>query len=87
MIELTLANLLATIVADFGNTELNYISDFKTPGIMHGAEKSLDYHLRFLTEQSYLVAELAIRDIPVWQYELSALRIRQEEEFYRGVFL
>ena len=28
-----------------------------------------------------MLAELAIWDIPVWQYELSALRKRQEEEF------
>ena len=82
MIELTLAHLLAAIVTDFGNTELNYISDFKTPGIMHGKKTILDYYnLLFLTEQSNLLAELAIRDITVWQYELSALRKRQEEEF------
>ena len=82
MIELTLAHLLAAIVTDFGNTELNYISDFKTPGITHGKKTILDYYnLLFLTEQSNLLAELAIRDITVWQYELSALRKRQEEEF------
>ena len=28
-----------------------------------------------------MLTELAIRDIPVWQYESSALRKRQEEEF------
>ena len=33
MIELALANILANMVTRFGNTELNYISDFKTSGL------------------------------------------------------
>ena len=33
-IELSLASLLANVVANFGNTEFNYISDFKIPGTL-----------------------------------------------------
>ena len=34
MIELALANILANVVTNFGNTELNYISDFRGPGLL-----------------------------------------------------
>ena len=37
-LELSLANILANIVTKFGNTELNYISDFKMEG---------DYHFQY----------------------------------------
>ena len=82
MIELSLANILATIVTDFGNTELNFISDFKIPGTLYFVFTiCVVMFFLFYTEQSNLLAELAFRDIPVWLYEQSVLRKRQEEEF------
>ena len=81
MIELSLASILANIVTEFGNTELNYISDFRMPGTLHGVVCNLCNIILLQTEQSNLLAELANRDIPIWQYELSVLRNRQEEEF------
>ena len=84
-IELSLASILANVVANFGNTELNYISDFKIPGTLSLQmfasllQSSINYFSK--TEQSNLLGELAKLDIPVWQYEQSALRKRQIDEF------
>ena len=86
-IELSLANILASIVTNLGNTELNYISDFKLPGILSFRMPAYSICVSIIhihlskTEQSKLLAELSALDIPVWQYEHSVLRNRQVEEF------
>ena len=83
-IELSLASILANVVTNFRNTELNYISDFNLPGIYVGVFfhiSTVFIDLFSKTEQRNLLAELAALHIPVWQYEKSALRNRQLDDF------
>ena len=75
-----MASILANIVTDFGNTELNYISDFKSPGKKSYKRNELVLTF-FISEQTKLLSELAASKVPVWQYELHALRERQGQEF------
>ena len=49
---MSLASILANIVTDFGNTELNYISDFKSSGKNLALRKyNLYFHFHFRTNQ------------------------------------
>ena len=79
-IGISLASILAHIVTDFGNTELNFISDFKSLGKMSYKRNKLLLTF-FISEQTKLLSGLAALTVPVWQYELHALRERQENEF------
>ena len=75
---LSLANVLANIVTKLGNTELNYISDFKIAGKQFHRKYVLST-ASFIPEQTSFLSQLADYGIPVWQYENYALRKRQEK--------
>ena len=52
-IELSLASILANVVTNFRNTELNYISDFNLPGIYVGVFSTFpQYLLTFSPKQN-----------------------------------